>query len=409
MSPVGPNLPWAFSRDRTGDQPLFQNQLQDNFTALQMGQSGININFGGLLGGGTVITTSTTIDNTHKGTSVVLNDVTNNFIQTLTFGVPSAFDTNFTLLITNVGTRGWYIAQSAVTPFILWPKQSVIVFMQNSLWQSFPSFQRYTKPGASVTIHCDPVSGNDANDGLGTGAGAMATIQAAVDQIYQHVDSGHVVPTVSLADGTYTSGVAVSGAMPGGADQVVITGTVNAIITVGNSGVCVSARDYGIITLLGCTVTSNGTASTGLSATQFGVIDVSGTTLGTFAGGNHCVVSSLGSLNFTGSFNVSGNCGGGVISIGGGQVTLASGISCTITTPITVGFFLVASGSGSSFNINAGFAGFVNFGFVTGQAHLVQVNATAFMAGFTLPGTVAGVPTTGTTVLNASPYGGQVL
>jgi hypothetical protein len=402
-----PVLPWAFSRDKTGDQPLFQNQLQDNFNALRTGQTGINVNFGGLLGGGTVITTSATIINSHKGASVVLNDTSSNANQTLTFTAPSNYDTNFTLLITNVGTRAWHIAQSGATAFFLWPGQSVIVFMQNSLWQSFPSFQRYTNPGG-VVINCDPVNGADSNDGLSTGSGAMLTIQAAVDQIYKHIDTGKVTPTINLADGTYTSGASVAGPMPGGADQVRIQGSVNAIITVGNAATCIDVRDHAIVTLSGTTLVSNGTASTGLSASQFGVIDVTGTTFSNFSGGNQAAVNSLGSLNFIGNWNITGNATAHII-IGGGQVTLASGISCTIVNAVTFTFFMVAEFSGSNFAINPGFSGFVNPGNVTGQKYIVTVNASATLAGITIPGTSAGVPAPGATVLNASPFGGQVI
>jgi hypothetical protein len=120
------------------------------------------------------------------------------------------------------------------------------------------------------------------------------------------------------------------------------------------------------------------------------------------------VVSSLGSLNFTGNWVIAGNSSTH-IAVEVGQVTVASGITCTIINPVTFTFFMVAEFSGSNFTINPGFGGFVNPGNVTAQKYIVTVNASATLNGVTLPGNVAGVPAPGATNLNASPFGGQVV
>ena len=66
-----------------------------------------------------------------------------------------------------------------------------------------------------------------ANDGLSAtvtgGHGPMATIQHAYDNICQNYDTGGQNVTIQIANGTYTTGLAISNVWIGGS-QIVING-----------------------------------------------------------------------------------------------------------------------------------------------------------------------------------------
>jgi hypothetical protein len=63
---------------------------------------------------------------------------------------------------------------------------------------------------AARAYYVDGSSGDDANDGLSSGAGAFATLQKAADVIFGTLDLGGYDVTVNVAAGTYTAGLSVT-------------------------------------------------------------------------------------------------------------------------------------------------------------------------------------------------------
>src|SRR5713226_8353157 len=100
-------------------------------------------------------------------------------------------------------------------PSILWTKQEIDVAIVNGAWALVDQPGRY-RLTASTTLFVDVTNGNDANDGLASGAGnALATIQKAWDTAADNFDLAGQSLTIQLADGTYSAGLATSKAMIG--------------------------------------------------------------------------------------------------------------------------------------------------------------------------------------------------
>jgi hypothetical protein len=149
-------------------------------------------------------TANYTVTNADKGVTLALGG---NAFYTVTLNAASGYDANFAITIVNEDAgRGKRISPNGLTSFILWPKQTVRVYNQNSVWQTDPSAPtRWIIPGA-VTFLVHPTLGSDTNDGLGSGSGAFATIQKAVNVAQYDVDCNGSGVVIQLADGTYTIG-----------------------------------------------------------------------------------------------------------------------------------------------------------------------------------------------------------
>jgi hypothetical protein len=147
------------------------------------------------------------VANADKGKTIALGG---NAFYALSFGAASGFDADFVVLIVNEDAgRAKSIALSGGATFTLWPGQSVIIFNDNNTWQTFGR-SRWLLTG-NVTLYCDVVNGNDANDGLAAGAGgAFKTVQRAGDVVMDYIDIGGTYSiTIQLADGTYPESVAL--------------------------------------------------------------------------------------------------------------------------------------------------------------------------------------------------------
>jgi hypothetical protein len=104
------------------------------------------------------------------------------------------------------GLSGATCKAGGTTCLMLYPLQTVIVFNDGTnVWRLNPAQQRWKIP-AGVSFNIDPALGNNANDGLASGAGAFATAQRAVDVITTQIDSlgNNTICQVTLAAGNYT-------------------------------------------------------------------------------------------------------------------------------------------------------------------------------------------------------------
>lgn len=149
-------------------------------------------------------TASYTLNNVDKGKTIALGG---SAFYTLTVAAASTYDIDFMSIVVNEDTvRAKKIAINGLTSFLLYPRQSIILFNQNNVWQL--SRQARWQAPASTTVYVNGTLGSDSNDGLATGAGALATIQAAINLIKSDYDLCNVVASpiiVQVADGTYTN------------------------------------------------------------------------------------------------------------------------------------------------------------------------------------------------------------
>jgi hypothetical protein len=119
--------------------------------------------------------------------------------------------------------------------------------------------------------------GSDSNTGLAdTAGGAFLTIQKAIDTVAA-LDISIYNVTISVADGTYTGGAAVSGAWLGSGNVTLqgnTTTPANCIIST-TSANCITVSNFGRLLALGFKVQTT-TSGIGCAATNGGVLTITG-------------------------------------------------------------------------------------------------------------------------------------
>lgn len=140
-------------------------------------------------------TAAYTVRNSDSGATFALGG--NAFFE-LTFGTATEYDINFNGIVVNEdewtgGGRAKRLVFTGGDSMFLWPRQTVVVFVQNGVWRRNPEFQRARLPDSTtVIINTDFTNGSDtsiANDGLTTGAGnALKTVNFALKTVLQNFD-----------------------------------------------------------------------------------------------------------------------------------------------------------------------------------------------------------------------------
>lgn len=208
------------------------------------------------------------------------------------------------LLFFNTGA-GANLNGSSTGSIVLGPGQRCTVFSDGSNYWTRDLPLR-VRLGANTTFYV-ATTGNDSNNGLASGA-AWLTLQHAVNYIIDNVDLAGFTATISVADGTYTSGITISGPFIGEGTVILLGDTTtpaNCIISTTNAdciqlngGVSLSVEGFKLqtttsgscINCLGSTVNIAGNMNFGTSANYHIVI----------ADGGHAVLNS--------NYTVSGSC-----------------------------------------------------------------------------------------------------
>jgi hypothetical protein len=335
-------------------------------------------------GSGNSITTNHSVLNSDNGETLLLSGGGTAAIKTISFAAATEFDTNFQLRIINNDTRGWAIAPTGVTTFILWPGQTCTVFAGSTWFVDAPA--RW-KPAGGGIYYVNP-SGNDANDGLVTGAAsAFATIQHAVDIIHKTLDMTDQGAGINLDDGTHNvgSGVFIAYAMQAG--QIVIQG--NAVtpldtIVKGDAGsIIFNIQEPATISIADMGIDGSNGNCTGISARQFSTLDVRALTFINFTGGtclsltNHSSGGAIGDLTWAGNFSTGisvtdhsfFNCSGNQFHVG--AVTASIFLFVEDLSKVNAGVTVIDAG-------------------LTGQKFFVDYLSKIQSNGTTFPGTIAG-------------------
>lgn len=344
-------------------------------------------------------TANYTLANADKSSTVALGG---SGFFTLTVSAASGYDANFVAMIANEDTgRGKLISINGYSSFILWPDQSFLLFNQNNVWQFNPPGK--WKLTASVTFNTNHASGVDANnDGLGTGAGAFATINNAKNVIQAQIDANGFVASIQNAAETFSESVTFLGFAQTGSNSpgIPITGSPatpgNTIwqVPIGqNNGLVV--RDSATVALSGFKLVGLGSGQTGVSVSQGGVVDFQNMEFGLFTGGSHLSATAGGILNYNGgTYVVSGNMSQHIFSSGPSQTFIPG---ATISVPNALTFSNWYQGQlGASFQIfSTTFTGTGSGAGSTGAKYNLSINASAQLNGTTLPGASAGSTSTG--------------
>ncbi len=215
-------------------------------------------------------TASYTVQNSDKGSTIALS---NSAFFTLTFGAASGYDPNFVVMVLNEDTtRGKIIAINGLSNFILWPKQSCLVFNQNNVWKVDRPNQLWLVDSVP-TINVDP-SGSNNNDGLSVGAtGAVQTLGQAAVLAYSNIytrNKGSI--TIDGGGNTFQELVQTFYPLNGGGTLIFQ----NMVWKPTNSGYCCEYGDGALVGIQNLTLSSAGTTSPVgfMLAHNHGVLDV---------------------------------------------------------------------------------------------------------------------------------------
>lgn len=273
-------------------------------------------------------TTNYTVANTDKGNLLALGGST---LFTLTLSAASGYDANFAIVAFNEDTtRGKVIAPNGRTSFILWPRQSVIIFNDNNAWRMSPETQPWIVPAGTV-FNVDNVNGSDSatNDGLGAQgtSGAFLTIGHAFSVIQKSLaqfGAGINIQLPTTTSTPITEAISVAGAMPSGVGSITIVGnTATPTNCQWQPASPNSVTDYQSVTFNGIGWSIPGGSATLVSVSQFAIADFFNCDFGANAGGTNITCGTNGKVNILSGCSISGNCsqflqvaGVGVGSIG---------------------------------------------------------------------------------------------
>ena len=193
---------------------------------------------------------------------------------TFTINAVSTYVDGFTADLINTDTgRGKKLILPDSTTRMLWPHQKLTILKRNGVLIYVPFSLRWSAKG--IVFYVDPINGDDGNDGLASGSGAMKTIQPTATFCQFGIDTLGTTAMIQLADGTYSENVVVYGD-PTGADQIAIQGNLTHPENVcwhPSGGFALSVQDKGIVTVQGIDFALTGGSGVLLGARQFSVID----------------------------------------------------------------------------------------------------------------------------------------
>jgi hypothetical protein len=210
---------------------------------------------------------------------------------------------------------------------------------------------------ANLTLYVNPSTGSDSNSGLSP-AIPFATVQGALNAMYRAYDWNGFAGTVSLANGTYTTGGTISGLPPGMFQPISVVGNVAApgsVIFAVNPGNCFYVTQGGQLNVSGCTLGAGGVIGSqngfGLFAWMGGILNFGSVTFVTCTQG-HMLGQNGGSIFGSSVLGASYSITGGVVSgahmaSDAGGVCSPAGMAVTLTgTPAFSVAFALAQRSG---------------------------------------------------------------
>lgn len=252
---------------------------------------------------------------------------------------------------------------------------------------------------APLTLYVSP-TGNDANNG--TFGSPFLTIQHAINVLYTKYDLATQNVTVQLADGTYTAGAALFGAIPGqqSYQDLIIQGNLgtptNVIIT-GTNIVGVYAEGGGAVTVQGVyfnAITGSGATGIAIGAGPGGQVTIGPNVV--FGGCTVAHISSGGGRVLIGANYTVSSAANYHLATDGGRIEVQPGGGFTGTVTGGPNF-----SSQFAFATNLGLIEMASFsysGAATGQRYTAQANSAinTFGGGASFfPGNAAGAVSTG--------------
>lgn len=255
----------------------------------------------------------------------------------------------------------------------------------------------------NLTLYVNGTSGSDSNAGLSPGT-PFQTVTAALGAIYHNYDFNGFVPTISVANGTYTAPAIMSG-QPVGISSAGIFITGNTLtpascaytVTTANA---FSASSGAFVTVQGFQISASGPGAGGSAGNAFfasssGVLSFANCTFGA-CGSAHLLANASGIVSAiaNASYSVVGGAAAHMYADAGGIVAVSPGTANLTGTPA---FSLAFAFAGRCGTIQA--VGFVSSGSATGLRYTAAGNGTITTGSSAsptfFPGSIAGVSGTG--------------
>lgn len=267
-----------------------------------------------------------------------------------------------------------------------------------------------SKLTSSPTYYVNASTGNDSNNGLTSGT-AFATLQKAANTAISLNLNGFNVG-ITVANGTYAtvnlptingSGIITFTGNTGSPSSCIIQNASGSAITAGSSGATWVFNGF----QLQSSGASSSDAGCALAAVGNSTINLNNIVFGTCQGGhisavNGAVVTLGGNLTISGGLTANAllngvhlYCGGSAIIQSAGWATGTGRPPLTISTAVSLPYFVAAS---SNALVEVLYASITNPGNVTGQRYSVILNAIVNTSGAGssyYPGTIAGTTGTG--------------
>ncbi len=219
------------------------------------------------------------------------------------------------------------------------------------------------RPTSAPTFNVDNVSGSDNSDGLGTGAGAFATVQQAVNVCYNLLDiNNQAAATIQLPTTTstpITENVSFAGSMSGTQFDLLIQGNPSTpvdcqwFLPTGVSGQpCVQIADFATVTLKGIDFgVTSGDVPALVAARQLCILDLDACRFSNNPTQVAVKLQDGARCNVLSQLEFAGNYAAAFQILDTGSIT-ARGINFDAPVSINVGTFAQAIGAGANFSMD---------------------------------------------------------
>lgn len=289
---------------------------------------------------------------------------------TLTLPAVAGFASGCAVSVSNGDTgRGKaLVGFPATVNALLWPGQEVTVVVSGAAWVAVNKPGRWVQT-STTPFKVDPASGSDAGDCLGTGSGACATLQHAVNLSLQQVLYNGATPTIDVLTGsTLAEGVACGSPIVGSPSVLTVVGDTATPTNISwtppdfvppSGGYAFEASGGCSADVEGFYFHSVGTPCVWLDAfggsisvnhVNFGALTISTST----GCGYQVLVDNSGSYSVTGNdYTISGSPSGyHILMVGPAKVQWAN-TEFYIPSALTFTNFYLLSGSGANINYDA--------------------------------------------------------
>lgn len=255
--------------------------------------------------------------------------------QTLTVNALTSYsDAAYAVGFCNEDSRVWNVSSADAGSLKLYPGQCNALTSNGSALKYYLPKTRYRV--ANAVIYMGPSgSCSDSNDGLAaTTGGQVCSGSTAVAIIQQDLDNLGTVPTIQVADGTYSQTVGFAGTITGGGDQIQLTGDQstpsNVVFEAPSGQPAFDVEDLAIMTLNGIEIACTNSTSEGVFARQNATVDLAKVILGSCDNNNAFVAQEGGHVNdISNGLTLDGNANIYFLSTGAGSTISISGVTIT--------------------------------------------------------------------------------